>query len=589
MKIKKMIASALMIATAMASMLSVTACSQEIAQTSIRSVTWQDPENAVVIWNSDDGSSYNVYRSSSVEDGYELIGTSDSGSFRDSEAEYPNEYYYKIQPAGLEGSEQLMSEPVAPGTNPQPLSKVTVLMYHNFISDEDIANGVEFEEYSLKPEDFEEDLKYFRNNGYTTITSADLIDYINGEKPLPLKAVIISIDDGTEGVYKNAWPLLKKYNSKADFNLIGENIDNSWQMVHDGGTRLGESAPYCVWEEIYDLVESGDFNICSHTYGMHKYDTDGRIGASMMDGESEESYIQAIKADYDLAVSCITGWTSVDPKTMAYPYSKRSSESDRLILENTGYEILMAGDGARPTVSNYFVDGVSADSYERLMNRPCRMDGHPASEYLQRADETDSQNGVNYLEDTAALTSAKSGEIAGAYQVFDDVTADKWYAGSVYYNYVNSLIPWAESENFQPDALLTHAEAAGVLYRLAGEPAVGKYNAIEGLTSASPYYNAVNWAVNSGILSAGSALNEAVSREEMAFMLYKYADGDAAGDNGAVITDISDVSPYAVEAVKWVCDNGIFSLSEGAFLPDGRITRAQMAALAQNMLYKTAE
>ena len=83
-------------------------------------------------------------------------------------------------------------------------------MYHNFISDEDIANGVEFEEYSLKPEDFEEDLKYFRNNGYTTITSADLIDYINGEKPLPLKAVIISIDDGTEGVYKNAWPLFEK-------------------------------------------------------------------------------------------------------------------------------------------------------------------------------------------------------------------------------------------------------------------------------------------------------------------------------------------------------------------------------------------
>ena len=586
--VKRML-SALLSAVLAFSLLLTGASAAEAPAWSVQSATWQDPNNVMLIWEAEDGYTYNIYRAASAGGEYELIGTAEGGSFRDAEAEWPTAMYYAVEGVSADGTAGARSEPIRAGANGQKLSKVSVVMYHNFITEADEAQGVEFEEYSLRPADFAADLAWLRENGYTTITSDDVIDYINGLKPLPPKAVIISIDDGTEGVYKNAWPLLRKYNSKADFNLIGENIDNSWQMVHDGGTRLGESAPYCVWEEIYDLVESGDFNICSHTYGMHKYDTDGRIGASMMDGESEESYIRAIKADYDLAVSCITGWTSVDPKTMAYPYSRRSSESDRLILENTGYEILMAGDGARPTVSNYFVDGVSADSYERLMNRPCRMDGHPASEYLQRADETDSQNGVNYLEDTAALTSAKSGEIAGAYQVFDDVTADKWYAGAVYYNYVNSLIPWAESENFQPDALLTHAEAAGVLYRLAGEPAVGKYNAIEGLTSASPYYNAINWAVNSGILGADSALNEAVSREEMAFMLYKYADGDAAGDNGAVITDISDVSPYAVEAVKWVCDNGIFSLSEGAFLPDGQITRAQMAVLAQNMLYKTAE
>lgn len=59
---------------------------------------------------------------------------------------------------------------------------------------------MEFEEYSLDPADFEADLQYFRDNGYTTITSEDLLAYINGEKPLPDKALIISIDDGTQGV-----------------------------------------------------------------------------------------------------------------------------------------------------------------------------------------------------------------------------------------------------------------------------------------------------------------------------------------------------------------------------------------------------
>ena len=51
----------------------------------------------------------------------------------------------------------------------------------------------------------------------------------------------------------------------------------------------------------------------------------------------------------------------------------------------------MAGEDARGTASNYFVDGASAESQLRLMSRPCRMEGHPA-EYLEAADQA---NGVN--------------------------------------------------------------------------------------------------------------------------------------------------------------------------------------------------
>ena len=54
--------------------------------------------------------------------------------------------------------------------------------------------------------------------------------------------------------------------------------------------------------------------------------------------------------------------------------------------------ILMAGEDARGTASNYFVDGASAESQLRLMSRPCRMEGHPAREYLEAADQA---NGVN--------------------------------------------------------------------------------------------------------------------------------------------------------------------------------------------------
>ena len=311
---------------------------------SVRSATWQDPNNVVLMWQAQEGYTYQVYRSDSPDGTYTMIGTSASGSYRDGEAEWtsadgaqsvskdgistawPQNIYYKVQAVAPNGALGALSQPIRAGTNPQKLSKVTVLMYHNFISAQDIANGVEFEEYSLDPADFRADLQYFRDNGYTTITSADLLDYINGEKPLPAKALILSIDDGTLGVYTNAWPLLKEYRMKADFNLIGEWIDESWELVHDGGTRLGMSAPYCEWNELIEMSSSGEINLCSHTYGFHRYNRDGRIGSSIMEGEPLEDFIQVVKDDYDLSVSCIGGWTGTPPTTMAYPYSRRSTE-----------------------------------------------------------------------------------------------------------------------------------------------------------------------------------------------------------------------------------------------------------------------
>lgn len=108
-----------------------------------------------------------------------------------------------------------------------------------------------------------------------------------------------------------------------------------------------------------------------------------------------EPFAAVVKADYDLAVKCMDGWMGKKPKTVAYPYSKRSVESDRIVLENTGYRVLMAGEGARGTAGNYFVRECDASNQLMLMSRPCRMDGTPISVYLERIAEKDSGNGVN--------------------------------------------------------------------------------------------------------------------------------------------------------------------------------------------------
>ena len=356
---------------------------------------WQDPNNVVLLWNNRPNYEYSIYRSKPESNSFEYVGRSLTGSFRDATVTYPNAYDYVIKAKNLKTQQVIELDPICAVVAPDEIDSVSVIMYHNFVSDEDLKNGIEFDEYAMSPSDFEQDLIWLKENGYVTITSAELLYFLENKEPLPKKAVILSIDDGSWGVYTNAWPLLKKYGMKADFNVIGAQIDTTWELLHSGGTREGEPAPYCTWEELIEMQASGAINICSHTYGMHIYNKEKRVGMSMMKNETYEEFAQAVKKDYQLALSCMEGWLGSMTETVAYPYSKRSAIGDQIVLENTGYKILMAGEGARGTAGNYFVRGCDFSNQLKLMSRPCRMNGTPISVYLERIQEKDAKNGVN--------------------------------------------------------------------------------------------------------------------------------------------------------------------------------------------------
>ena len=356
---------------------------------------WQDPNNVVLLWSSNVDYEYSIYRSNNPSNGFEYIGRSTIGSYRDATVKHPNEYYYIIKAKNLKTQQVMEFDPICAVIAPEEVDSVSVIMYHNFVSDADKENGIEFEEYSISPSDFEQDLIWLKENGYVTITSAELLYFLENKEPIPQKAVILSIDDGSWGVYTNAWPLLKKHGMKADFNVIGDQIDATWELLHSGGSRENNPAPFCTWEELIEMQKSGEINICSHTYGLHKYNKEKRVGMSMMENESPAEFAQVVKKDYNLALSCIEGWTGTMTATVAYPYSKRSTLGDHIVLENTGYKILMAGEGARGTAGNYFVRGCDFSNQFTLMSRPCRMNGTPISVYLERIQKKDASNGVN--------------------------------------------------------------------------------------------------------------------------------------------------------------------------------------------------
>ena len=568
----------------------ILSCSCGIHGNAEENAIWQDPNNVVLVWDNDEGNEYKIFRSDKQDGDYEYIGVSDNGSYRDDTVTYPNTYYYKIEKNDLPNQQ---SQPFKAVVSPEEISAVSVIMYHNFVSDEDIKNGVEFEEYSISPDAFEEDLIWLKDNGYITITSDDLLRHLEGEKTIPQKAVIISIDDGSWGVYKNAWPLLKKYNMKADFNIIGAQIDATWDALDSGKTRDGEPAPYCTWEELIEMSKSGEINLCSHTYGLHVYNKGKRIGMSMMEYETAEDFASVVKKDYTLAVKCIEGWTGKAPETVAYPYSKRSTEGDKIVLENTGYKILMAGEGARGTAGNYFVKGCDIANQFTLMSRPCRMDGTPISHYLERIVAKDSKNGVNSQIDFIHVENTD--EIAKDYQIFNDVNKDAWFSGSVYYSYLNGLMKGVSSNEFAPNANISRAMVATLLNRLAGNPTAQLNNNFVDSNGSEWWFKSAQWADNVGILPTYEddtfKPDDTISREALAKAMYNCGefiklDMSKRADTEKFI-DSSSISIENKEAVSWAVACGIFKgNADGRFNPSGNVTRAEMSMVLRNWLKK---
>lgn len=171
---------------------------------------------------------------------------------------------------------------------------------------------------------------------------------------------------------------------------------------------------------------------------------------------------------------------------------------------------------------------------------------------------------------------------------FADVAADAWYADAVQYVYENGMMSGTSETTFSPDLTTTRSMIVTILYRLENEPAVTGTTAFTDVAANQYYANAVAWAAQNGIVSGTTATtfapNNAITREQMAAILYRYAqfkgyDVSVKADL-SVYTDAAQVSTYATDAMAWA--NGaqlITGTNQATLTPAGNATRAQVATI----------
>lgn len=180
------------------------------------------------------------------------------------------------------------------------------------------------------------------------------------------------------------------------------------------------------------------------------------------------------------------------------------------------------------------------------------------------------------------------GAAAAGPNPFWDVPASYWAHDAVTYVYENDLMNGTDGSLFSPESTTTRAQVVTVLYRLAGQPAADWANPFWDVPASAWFHDAVTWAwendITGGVSSTHFGAGNAVTREQLAAFLYRYAqdqgyDTSARADLSGY-SDAGLVSSYATEALSWANATGLITGTTGTTLsPQGSATRAQVATI----------
>ena len=176
---------------------------------------------------------------------------------------------------------------------------------------------------------------------------------------------------------------------------------------------------------------------------------------------------------------------------------------------------------------------------------------------------------------------------------FGDLTAAAWYHDGVHYCLENGLMRGVSGGKFLPDGSATRAQLVTILWRLEGSLETTGAVRFNDVAGGAWYTEAVRWAAGCGVVKGYDngcfGPNDAVTREQMAAILYRYAqhkgyDVSAGKDTNILsFNDAFAVSEYAIPAMQWACGSGMvrgIAQKGGMFLvPGDTTTRAQAATL----------
>lgn len=196
---------------------------------------------------------------------------------------------------------------------------VPIIMYHSILKDTSQTG-----DYVITPDMLRSDFEYLKTHGYTSVSMSELISYVYKGSALPEKPVVITFDDGFLNNVSYAVPLLEEYSMKGLISVVGSYCD-----VYTQQPDRNLYYSYATWDDVKELSENNFIEIGNHSYNMHSQYP--RKGASKMDGESTDVYMNIFSKDTQKMQNLLLEKSGIDCIVYTYPFGAVSEESQSII------------------------------------------------------------------------------------------------------------------------------------------------------------------------------------------------------------------------------------------------------------------
>lgn len=135
---------------------------------------------------------------------------------------------------------QALSRDTKEGARLTSRSKVAILGYHRF---ENPAR----DSLAITPQMFREQMQALKDAGISVISMEDFLAWRRGEREIPERSALITIDDGYNCAYHHAWPILREFGYPFTFFVYSNYINAggrsiTWKQLaemRDGGVHIG--------------------------------------------------------------------------------------------------------------------------------------------------------------------------------------------------------------------------------------------------------------------------------------------------------------------------------------------------------------
>ena len=242
----------------------------------------------------------------------------------------------------LEASVKEPEAPQAPEFELNKSSVVSILGYHDFRE----RGGSPMLIASSK---FREQMQAIKDSKIPVISLDDVMAWKRGEKNIPEEAIVITMDDGWEGVYQFAYPVLKEFGFPFTIYLYKK-------YVNIGGRSL-------TWNQIKEMMANG-CSVGSHSVSHESLKKRPKNAAS--DADYQQWLLTELKDSRDFLEQNL----KVKCPSFAYPFGIFDDGVMETGLQ-IGYESLVTVNGQKVTwdtpngkLGRYIIHGDSDTNFK---------------------------------------------------------------------------------------------------------------------------------------------------------------------------------------------------------------------------------